>query len=90
MCMDQRIDEETLELDYPCQWQYRLIGRCEQSMRTAAAEVVGGHEYTVEPSHRSRSGTYCAVVATVLVPDESTRTRIYLSMKNHVDVMMVL
>jgi uncharacterized protein len=88
--MNQRIDEETLELEYPCRWQYRLIGRSEDAMRAAVSCIIGDFECSIAPSHRSRSGVYCSVLVTVLVPDEPTRTRIYHSMKNHVDVMMVL
>ena len=33
--------ERQLEIEYPCSWNFKIIGREEEHMRRAIAEIVG-------------------------------------------------
>lgn len=81
---------EKLQVTYPCLWEYRLIGRDEELMRSAAAEVLADREHTITPSHQSSTGKYCSVLVEVTVADEDARLSIYDALKGHRDIIMIL
>lgn len=78
------------QIDYPCEWEYRLIGESRRLMQTAARDVVGEHEHSLAASHDSRTGRYCSLQLVVTVPDEETRVSIFHSLREHDDILMVL
>ena len=79
------------QIDYPCEWDYTLIGLSEDRLRRAAAEVVGkGLPQTCEPSRRSAGGKYCSLTLRVRVENESQRVGLHEALCRHRDVVMVL
>ena len=50
--------EEKSEIEYPCLWNFKIIGREEKYMRRAIAEIVGDGDYTLTFSNQSRHGKY--------------------------------
>lgn len=83
-------DDHKLELDYPCRWDYTVIGRDEPKMRDAIAEIVGDSEHTLRPSNTSRTGKYTSLALQVVVADDQMRIEIFHALRGHDDVMMVL
>jgi uncharacterized protein len=77
-------------IEYPCQWDYRVIGADAVALQVAVAECLGGCSYSCVPANRSSSGKYCSVAVEAVVPDEKTRDRIYKSLGKHAAVKMVL
>jgi uncharacterized protein len=79
----------TPEIDYPCRWPYKVIGRDEQLMRRAVAAVVGSLEHSLELSNVSRAGRYRSLLLTVAVASDEERRRIGQALHAHCDVHMV-
>jgi uncharacterized protein len=77
-------------IEYPCRWEYRVIGRSAEALRTLVDEMLAGYDYTAEPSHDSRTGKYSTLVLSVMIADEADRNRIFAALSHHPDVMMVL
>lgn len=77
-------------ITYPCRWDYRIIGADAGRIRTVIATVVMDAEHTVADSNRSREGKYCSVALTVAVRDEEHRNRIFVALRSHQDVIMVI
>lgn len=79
-----------LQIEYPCRWVYKVIGRDPQAIRRAVMELIEIDGVTLESSHRSSGGKYVSINVAVTVRNERERTGIYEALKRHRDVRLVL
>jgi hypothetical protein len=77
-------------IEYPCEWSYRIIGKEESLLREAAVSVAGDRTYTLKKSNTSAGGKYVSLHLTVTVTDEDERLRIFGELKQCPPVKMVL
>ena len=78
------------DIDYPCQWGYKVIGTDEKVLRSAITEVVQNISHSITPSNRSASGKYICLDVEILVLNEDQRLTIYESLRRHPAVKIVL
>ena len=78
------------QIDYPCEWSYRIIGSDEHLLRKAAKSAVGNKKYTLSVSNRSSGGKYQSLNLELRVIDESERLRIFENLKNEAAINFVL
>ena len=79
------------EIDYPCPWSFKVIGRDEKDMRHAIGEIVGSkHKYTITVSNHSAKGTYCSLNLHMTVINEPHRIYIYTALTEHESTKIVL
>jgi len=78
------------EIEYPCAWVYKIIGRREIYLRMAVAEVVGAQSHKLTFSRHSSAGKYCSMRLELLVSDEEQRISIGEALHEHPDVRFVL
>ncbi len=90
MGQPMKIRGEELVVDYPCRWDYTVIGRDEARLRAAVAEAVEGVEHELRPSHKSSGGRYLSLALEVEVRDAAHRDRIWQRLAVHADVMYLL
>ena len=79
-----------LELDYPCRWSHKVVGRDEASVRAAVAAVLEGQEYDLVPSRQSRTGKYVSLELGFVARDQDHRQGIGQSLHDHPDVLFVI
>ena len=79
-----------LELTYPREWGYRIIGSHEKLIRQLIADVMGDLPHTLENSRKSSEGKYVALALSVEVRDEEHRDSIFVLLKAHEAVKLVL
>ncbi len=86
------INEETqkLELEYPCNWQYKVVAYERAGIEIAAIEVIGERSYSLTLSNKSSSGKYISMNLELLVHNEDERTYFYETLKAHPHIKMVL
>lgn len=86
------IDEidQKLELQYPCDWRYKVVGEERRKLEAAIHEVIVEREHTLKDSNRSRNGKYISLNLDLLVHNEDDRQFIYEALKAHPDVKIVL
>lgn len=77
-------------IEYPCQWEYRVIGVDAAAIQEAVAECLGDGSYSCAPGNRSSGGKFCSVSVETVVPDEKTRDAIFQTLTNHPAIKMVL
>lgn len=78
------------DIEYPCMWQYKVIGR-DRTLMEAAIQIICGHApVTVSFSHSSSSGKYHSLNVEIEVVDEKTRDALFLAFKEHQDITMVI
>ena len=79
-----------LQLNYPCQWIYKVIGSDREKLHKALLEIVSDESCCISFSNRSRTGKYHCLNLEVTVQSEEERNSIYISLKAHPQVKIVL
>ena len=83
-------DPPKLDLDYPCGWEYRVIGAEETAVRSAIAEVLGDRSYEARTGRRSEGGKWITVVVDLEVSDEDDRTSTYRALLAQPAIRVIL
>jgi len=78
------------EINYPCRWEYRIIGPDEQELRRGAAAVMAGREHDISLANVSKTGKYLSLALCVTVLNESDRNVIFAALAAHPAVKHVL
>jgi putative lipoic acid-binding regulatory protein len=82
--------DQKLELEYPCNWCYKVVGEEREKLEQAIRDVVLKREHSVANSNTSRSGKYISLNLDLLVHNEDDRQFIYEALKAHQNIKMVL
>lgn len=77
-------------IDYPNDWEYRLIGRSEEDILSAVATVLGDAPHTLEPGNSSKQGRYISMSLTTTVKTEDHRNALFKLFKDHESIVMVI
>ena len=80
----------SLELEYPCQWEYKIIGSDQQQLRDVVSGTLNSMKYSIIHSHNSSGEKFCCLTVEVIVDSDQRRNSIYNALKNHPAVAMVL
>ena len=81
---------EKLELDYPCQWLYKIIGQEEDALLCAIKEIFADTEHCLNHSNTSSSGKYISYNVELTVQNEESRNFFYMALKEHPAIKMVM
>lgn len=79
-----------LELSYPCEWPYILIGANEVELRSAAKDIVQNRTHTITLSNTSAQGKYISLKVLVVVRSDEDRVCIFQAFKNHPATKVVI
>ncbi len=79
-----------LELNYPCKWEYRLVGKNEDEIRDVAVRFAKEKPYTLNTSNKSSSGKFVSVIFEVLVFNEDERIYFFEELKKQKEILYVL
>lgn len=82
--------KQKVELEYPCSWVYKVIGREQEELHTAIAEVIQARECLVTLSNSSSGGKYLCLDVELVVVSAEDREAQHLAFKDHPAVVMVL
>jgi putative lipoic acid-binding regulatory protein len=83
-------EEKRPDIEYPCSWEYKVIGSDIDNVLSAIEDAASGLDYSVSPSNVSRNNKYFSVNMKIEVPNETTRDVIYSSLTKCKDVKLVL
>lgn len=82
--------KEKIELEYPCNWSYKVITEHEDHTKEAILDVISERLHSLTHSNNSKSGKYVSMNLELLVQNEDDRNFIYEALKAHQKVKMVL
>ncbi len=88
MILDSNCDRP--ELNYPCDWIYKVIGKDVDKLISAIERASLKLNYEVTPSNVSKNENYFSLNFKITVPSEAARDIIYQELNNNKDVIMVL
>lgn len=84
------INNERLELEYPCSWMYKVIGEDCTLLKDEITRACAPIEVTITHSHVSSKGKYHSLNAELTVPSEEVRLSIFEKLKAAPTVKFVL
>lgn len=77
-------------IEYPCNWDYKVIGTDVDEMIKAIELITKGMDYKVSPSNVSSKGNYFSLNLTVFVTSEVIRDIIFANLEANEFIKMVL
>ena len=83
-------DDNKPKIDYPCEWQYKIIGTDVDEMIRVIEEAVEGMDYNVASSNVSSKGNYFSLNLKVTVETEVIRDFIFAKLQASEFIKMVL
>ena len=81
---------DKLQISYPCLWLYKVIGFDREKLHRALLEIVNEESCDISFSNSSRTGKYICLNLEVNVKSEEERNSIYMAIKGHPQVKIVL
>lgn len=78
------------EIDYPCRWQYTVIGTAEHKILEAIDAVIGDRQHTLTASKSSSSGKYLSMNLELEVHSEDMRDGIFAKLQRHPNLKMII
>jgi hypothetical protein len=78
------------KIDYPCEWEYRIITSSEDELRKLVTEILKTKQYVLSFSNISKERKYISFALKINVTTEEERNRIYVSLRNHSSVKSVI
>lgn len=78
------------EIEYPCRWQYKVIGRKKEQLVNTIKEICAPVPVDITYSHASKSGKYHSMNVTIDVQDEQARDSLFTAFQNHPDITLVI
>ncbi len=88
--MEKADNTKELKLDYPCNWQYKIIIAKEDDAKKIAKEVLRDREHSTKKSNNSSKGKYSSHSLEVLVHSGDDRKALFDKLKQHNKIKFVL
>lgn len=83
-------EQEQPKIDYPCPWQYKLIGSDIKAIKQAIIDIIEEHDHTVALSNTSSSGKYISLNLELEVHSEEHRDHFFFKLREHIDIRYVI
>ena len=84
------LNEHKLELDYPCDWKYKIVIKSEQNINNIIKDILEDRKHGVKPSKQSSKGKFTSHTLEMLVHNDEDRKNIYKLLGDHQHVKMVV
>ena len=88
--MDHESSVGRPQLDYPCEWGYRVIAGQESHIRLAIRQAFGSHPVRVSELRRSAGGRWCSVSVDTTVDNEEQRHEFFDRLRQCAGIRLVL
>ena len=88
--MEISMSDSKPKIEYPCSWEFKVIGTSENVVRQAAVNTFGQRDYELVFSHVSKTGKYHSFNITSNVADEVDRDSIFASLAGAEGIATVL
>jgi len=82
--------DQQVSFTYPCEWTYKIIGYQETAIRQAISEVVTDKIFEISFSNQSTTLKYISLNLDLMLESETEREDIYMALKKHPAIKMVL
>jgi putative lipoic acid-binding regulatory protein len=84
------LSKEKLELNYPCNWEYKLVVLEHINIKMTLKEIISHREHNVKESKVSSKGKFKSYTLELLVHNEDDRKELFKLFGEHNNIKMVL
>ena len=84
------LSKEKLELNYPCNWEYKLVVLEHINIKMTVKEIILNREHKVKESKVSAKGKFKSYTLELLVHNEDDRKELFKQLGKHENIKMVL
>jgi len=81
---------EKPQIEYPCEWGYKIIGTDKLKLEASIFEVMGVRDYKTPTENTSSKGKFHALTTACQVVSQADRDAIFKAFQNHEAVKMVI
>ena len=81
---------KTVQISYPAQWKYKIIGKNEDHLKVAIDAILESKTHEVTYSNASKNSKYLSLQISLTVETESERVTIFETFKQHEHIDFVL
>ena len=85
----EKFDKE-LGLNYPCNWEYKLITDTKDDLKNSLKELLGNRNYKLIFSKKSKNGKYDSYLLSLIVHSDEDRKNIYESLKKDKNIKIII
>ncbi|MCP4176930.1 MAG: DUF493 domain-containing protein [bacterium] len=82
--------KEKLEIIYPCDWSYKIIGLTEDSVKKAVSDIFNKTAFTINKSKQSKTGKYVSFSVNTTLQSAEEKDSLFKKLNNHKDIKFVL
>ena len=86
---DEKLDKE-LGLNYPCNWEYKLITDASDDLKNSIKELLGKRNYKLVFSKKSKNGKYDSYILSLVVHSDEDRKSIYEALKKDRNIKIII
>ncbi len=84
------MNENDKKINYPCQWEYTVIGIDESAICEAIKDIFPQDTPVITPSNRSKTGKYVSFSFSRLVNSEEDRNNVFTTLQTNGAIKMIL
>ena len=81
---------EKPNIEYPCEWGYKIIGTDNNKLEAVIFEVMGSRSYKNKGRNSSSKGKFHALSTACQVESQEDRDTLFKAFQDHKDVKMVI
>ncbi|HJO95202.1 MAG TPA: DUF493 domain-containing protein [Victivallales bacterium] len=82
--------KEKLEITYPCDWSYKVIGLSEDLVKKAISKIFGKTPLTINKSNQSKTGKYVSFNVNTTLQSAEEKDSLFNKLNDHKDIKFVL
>ncbi len=86
----ENLKDKKLELQYPCNWDYKVIVDKECNIHDITKGVFGERDHKVTKSNKSKTEKYHSYKVTTLVHNDDDRKELFEQLRKDKNVKIVL
>jgi putative lipoic acid-binding regulatory protein len=84
------IKDKTLELDFPCHWQYKLVGKNGDELAKSVKNIMCEKDFTLTPSRSSLNGKFVSLNLDVTINSHEERLLLHDALNKEPVILYVL
>lgn len=84
------LNQHKVELEYPCNWEYKIVIKSEHNINPIVKEILEDREHKISPSKTSTKGKFESFSLKLTVHSDEDRTTIYKQLGKHERIKMVV
>ena len=84
------LSKHKLELEYPCQWCYKIILLDKDDPHKIAKDILQDREHNIKHSNASKKGKFKSYDINLTINSDEDRTTLHKKFNEHKDIKMVI